>query len=325
MKILFQGDSITDAGRDRRNYHDLGNGYPKYAAKHIVEMHPDADFEFINFGISGNRTSQLFDRLYSDGIEFQPDVISILIGINDIWHRYSVARVATTDLQIETNYRAILERLKKETNAKIVILAPYVLDAETADYLKEDEDAEVFLCAVSGERLVYSVVDIKADTDTVISFDVSNVRRAEKFIIGISGGTTPRLCIAEGYISREGGSIIKRRLSATPSEDSEYSLTEYERIDASDGISLVRLDPITGRTHQLRLHLSSIDCPISGDTMYGCASEEISRQALHAYSLRFPSPIDGSEITVLAPLPTDMLKFAEEHGLEATIDLRRNK
>ena len=138
MKILFQGDSITDAGRDKRNYHDLGNGYPKYAAESLLAACPDTDFEFINFGISGNRTGQLFDRLYDDAIAFQPDVISILIGINDIWHRYSASRVLTTDAQIETNYRAILERLKKETNAKIVILAPYVLDAETADYLKED-------------------------------------------------------------------------------------------------------------------------------------------------------------------------------------------
>ena len=138
MKILFQGDSITDAGRDKRNYHDLGNGYPKYAAEALLAACPDTDFEFINFGISGNRTGQLFDRLYDDAIAFQPDVISILIGINDIWHRYSTSRVLTTDAQIETNYRAILERLKKETNAKIVILAPYVLDAETADYLKED-------------------------------------------------------------------------------------------------------------------------------------------------------------------------------------------
>ena len=138
MKILFQGDSITDAGRDKRNYHNLGNGYPKFAAEALRAACPETDFEFINFGISGNRTSQLFDRLYDDAIAFQPDVISILIGVNDIWHRYSASRIATTDLQIETNYRAILERLKKETNAKIVILAPYVLDAESADYLKED-------------------------------------------------------------------------------------------------------------------------------------------------------------------------------------------
>jgi lysophospholipase L1-like esterase len=138
MKILFQGDSITDAGRDYRNYHNMGNGYPKYAAKNLSEMFPDTDFEFINFGISGNRTCQLFDRLYTDGIAFQPDVFSILIGINDIWHRYGGGRILTTDAQIETNYRAILERLRKETNAKIVILAPYLLERENAEEMRAD-------------------------------------------------------------------------------------------------------------------------------------------------------------------------------------------
>ena len=138
MKILFQGDSITDAGRDKRNYHDLGAGYPKYAAEHIRAALPDTDFEFINFGISGNRTCQLFDRLYADAIAFQPDVISILIGINDVWHRHDANHIATTDAQIALNYRCILERLKRETNAKIVMLSPYVLDAVDKDYIRED-------------------------------------------------------------------------------------------------------------------------------------------------------------------------------------------
>ena len=138
MKILFQGDSITDAGRDYRNYHNMGNGYPKYAAKYLSDMFPDTDLEFINFGISGNRTCQLFDRLYNDGIAFQPDVFSILIGINDIWHRYGGNRILTTDAQIETNYRAILERLRSETNAKIVILAPYLLERENAEEMRAD-------------------------------------------------------------------------------------------------------------------------------------------------------------------------------------------
>ena len=76
--------------------------------------------------------------MYDDAIAFSPDVISVLIGINDIWHRYSVSRVLTTDAQIETNYRAILERLKQETNAKIVVLAPYLLDAELSADLRAD-------------------------------------------------------------------------------------------------------------------------------------------------------------------------------------------
>ena len=138
MKILFQGDSITDASRDKRNYHDMGKGYPKYASELIAAAHPDTEFEFINFGIGGNRTCQLFDRLYADAIAFQPDVISILIGINDIWHRYGKEAIATTDEQIALNYRCILERIKKETNAKIMILSPYVLDCDDKDAMKDD-------------------------------------------------------------------------------------------------------------------------------------------------------------------------------------------
>ena len=137
MKILFQGDSITDAGRDRRNYHHLGNGYPKYAAQYITAENPDIDFEFINFGISGNRTSQLFDRLYSDAIAFEPDIVSVMIGINDIWHRHT-HRVMTRDEQIETNYRAILTDLKKYTNAKIIVISPYLLDCEDKEPVRED-------------------------------------------------------------------------------------------------------------------------------------------------------------------------------------------
>ena len=138
MRILFQGDSITDAGRDKRNFYNLGNGYPKYVAENIRSAYPDADFEFINLGISGNRTGQLFDRIYPDAIALQPDVISILIGINDVWHRHDANQIATTDAQLELNYREILKRIKAETNAKIVILSPFVLDAPVTQHLKAD-------------------------------------------------------------------------------------------------------------------------------------------------------------------------------------------
>ena len=138
LRILFQGDSITDAGRDRRNYFNLGGGYPSFAAPLIREAHPELELEFINLGISGNRTGQLFDRLYPDAIALKPDIVSILIGINDIWHRYNWDMVTTTDEQIELNYRCIFERLKKETDAKIMILAPYLLDCEDKKEVRED-------------------------------------------------------------------------------------------------------------------------------------------------------------------------------------------
>lgn len=140
MRILFQGDSITDAGRDKRNYFDLGSGYPKYAAQLIKENNPNADIEFINLGLSGNRTDQLFDRLYPDAIALQPDVISILIGINDVWHRHESSKIMTTDEQFEVNYRTILTHLREKTSAKILMLSPYLLDSEQTAELRPDVD-----------------------------------------------------------------------------------------------------------------------------------------------------------------------------------------
>ena len=137
IRILFQGDSITDAGRDKRNYHQMGNGYPKFASALIAAAHPDIEFEFINLGISGNRTDQLFDRLYPDAIALEPDIISILIGVNDVWHRHS-SRILTTDAQIELNYRTILAKLREMTSAKIMMIAPYILDREDKQEIKAD-------------------------------------------------------------------------------------------------------------------------------------------------------------------------------------------
>ena len=143
MRILFQGDSITDAGRDRRNYFDLGKGYAKVAADQIKSTHPDMDLEFINLGIGGNRTDQLFDRLYKDAIELQPDIISILIGINDIWHRYGSEKIATTDEQFELNYRTLLSEIRKQTNAKIMILCPFLLDDEGKESWRGEVDRAI--------------------------------------------------------------------------------------------------------------------------------------------------------------------------------------
>ena len=126
MKILFQGDSITDANRNRANIHDLGQGYAKYAAPLIMEAKPDTEFEFIDLGISGNRSDDILARTQTDIIDIDPDVISILIGINDVWHRHSHGR-EMSDEQFEANYRAVLERIRKEMHAKILMLCPFLL------------------------------------------------------------------------------------------------------------------------------------------------------------------------------------------------------
>ena len=157
IRILFQGDSITDAGRDKRNYFNLGNGYPKYAAENIKKSYPDTDFEFINLGISGNRTDQLFDRLYPDAISLEPDIISILIGVNDVWHRHGAGKIMTTDEQFELNLRTILKELRAKTNAKIMILVPFVLDYD--DEMRQHIREEL----PSVQRIAYKLAEEFAD------------------------------------------------------------------------------------------------------------------------------------------------------------------
>ena len=106
MKILFQGDSITDAGRDRADSHDLGKGYPKYAAEFIRSAHPEIEFEFIDLGISGNQTKDLVARLEADFVDVQPDIVSIMIGINDVWHYVRDGVSLPVDV-FEERYRAV--------------------------------------------------------------------------------------------------------------------------------------------------------------------------------------------------------------------------
>ena len=166
LKILFQGDSITDAGRDKGNCHNMGTGYPKYAAELIKNAYPDVKFEFINLGISGNRTDQLFDRLTADAIAFQPDIISILIGVNDVWHRYGTSGIATTDAQIELNYKCILERIRNETDAKILMLQPYTEGDKQAHMRADVERVKEIV-----NRLAEKYADAYVKTDDLMHAD----------------------------------------------------------------------------------------------------------------------------------------------------------
>ena len=137
MKILFQGDSITDANRNRTNIHDLGQGYAKYAAPLIQKAMPDTEFEFVDLGISGNRSDDILARSQADVVDIDPDIISILIGINDVWHRHSHGR-EMTDEQFEANYRALLERIRQETHAKILILCPFLLPSSDKESWRDE-------------------------------------------------------------------------------------------------------------------------------------------------------------------------------------------
>ncbi|MBE6678943.1 MAG: RluA family pseudouridine synthase [Ruminococcaceae bacterium] len=134
--------------------------------------------------------------------------------------------------------------------------------------------------------------------------------RYEKIYTAFCLGSAPEKGEIKSYIRRVEESIITRA-SYESGKDSEFAHTRFETVARYGGISVVRCEPVTGRTHQLRVHLSSIGHPIVGDDMYG-GGLQLPRQALHAGELRFFHPFTGEKIEIIAPLPSDMENFLKE-------------
>lgn len=131
--ILFQGDSITDAGRNRNrenNANDsnaLGKGYVYLTAARLLADRPDDGLKIYNRGISGNKVFQLADRWEKDCLDIKPDILSILIGVNDIWHTLGGNYDGSVQ-KYEKDYRALLERTCSELpDVQLVICEPFVL------------------------------------------------------------------------------------------------------------------------------------------------------------------------------------------------------
>jgi len=106
-----------------------------------------------------------------------------------------------------------------------------------------------------------------------------------------------------------------KRKEMTILETGRQALTHFEVLDSSEGFSLVKAKPVTGRTHQIRVHLKSLNTPVLGDPIYG--PEKLSRKVgakrtlLHAYHLTFPHPSTGEKIKITAPIPDDFQRWVD--------------
>ena len=118
----------------------------------------------------------------------------------------------------------------------------------------------------------------------------------------------PEGCI-DAPIGRDPNSVVGRCVRP----DGARAVTHYEVLGTEGGLSLLRLRPETGRTHQLRVHMASIGCPLAGDWLYGEEDPDlIPRPALHAYALDLDHPVTGEHLSLTAPIPADMARLAPE-------------
>ena len=156
--ILFQGDSITDCGRNRdcaqpNDGWGLGLGYAKMVAAELLSQRPGECLSFHNRGISGNRIVDLYARIKADFINLNPDLISILIGVNDTWHEYP-SKNGVAVPKFERIYRDLLCEIREALpKVKFVICEPFVLKCGvvTNEWVVEMNQRRAVACKLAQE------------------------------------------------------------------------------------------------------------------------------------------------------------------------------
>ena len=128
MKILFLGDSITDVGRNRDNPGSLGEGYPLLVSSRLSADYP-GQYTFRNTGISGNRSVDLYARIKLDCWNWQPDLLSVLVGVNDVWHDLREADPNGVDAgRFHRICQMLVEdTLKRMPDIRLLLMEPFVL------------------------------------------------------------------------------------------------------------------------------------------------------------------------------------------------------
>ena len=136
--VLFQGDSITDSGRNRtatepNTAGGLGSGYPLLVASAVLAERATRELQFYNRGVSGNKVPDLQQRWITDTLDLKPDVLSILIGVNDFWHTLTHGYTGTVQ-DYEQQYSALLDDTRQALpSVHLIVLEPFVLRTGAVD------------------------------------------------------------------------------------------------------------------------------------------------------------------------------------------------
>lgn len=138
-RILFQGDSITDCGRNRENHIYVGDGYPVHVKAQLGYDYPGM-YDFQNRAISGNRVVDVYSRIKADIINLRPDYMSLLVGVNDVWHEFDFQNGVSAQ-KYEKIYSMLIEEVKAELpDIKIMILEPFCLRGTATENSEEFPD-----------------------------------------------------------------------------------------------------------------------------------------------------------------------------------------
>ena len=150
--IVFQGDSITDATYPRQYPTELGNGYVTMTAGRIT-LDFAGKYRCFNRGVSGNRSVDMYARIKRDVLNLKPDILTILIGVNDVWHEFGYQNGVSTS-KYEMILKLFIQEVRKELpQCKIFLLEPFVLKGNANEANFEAFHREVLLRAASCRRV----------------------------------------------------------------------------------------------------------------------------------------------------------------------------
>ena len=198
MKILFHGDSITDAGRARDNDINVGVGYP-LLVKACLGFECPGEYEFINRGISGNRVVDVYARIKKDIINLAPDVMSILIGVNDVWHDFAESPNGVDADKYYKIYDMLIGEVKAALpDIRIMLMEPFCLKGSATEARWEEFSGEVKKRADMAKKIAdkYNLPLIALQKD----FDALSEKAPESY--WLRDGVHPT-AMGHEYIKRE--------------------------------------------------------------------------------------------------------------------------
>jgi len=206
-------------------------------------------------------------------------------------------------------------RLDKDTSGVVLVSKDRLTSSKLSQMLSEGKISKKYLliCEKNTEYTEYMLensgdilYNIRMKSDSFMKREaVTDKTREKDLIFGYRPMTLD-----------ENGCEKKRSMSSELSQEGRRAVTRYKVLSSSERYKLILASPETGRTHQLRVHFSSVGYPISGDDLYGSPSDLISRQALHCAQLEFIHPITGKETVIKGPLFEDMTDMAKAAGLD---------
>ncbi|EXJ23530.1 lipase/acylhydrolase family protein [Alkalibacterium sp. AK22] len=128
-RLLFIGDSVTDGDRNKEDGKDMGKAYPLLITAHLKRLYPEKRLTCLNRGVSGDRLIDLKDRWEEDCLAINPDIVTVLIGINDTLQNQNKQKpMLQKELDaFESNYRFLLKSLHQQTDARVILMEPFVL------------------------------------------------------------------------------------------------------------------------------------------------------------------------------------------------------